>query len=199
MAGSVTGVLLAAGAGRRAGGPKALRRYADGTPWLVRGVRVLREGGCDAVVVVLGCQAGPARVLLDGFLLEGEGAVRVVENPDWADGMAGSLRAGLQAMLSGAGTAVLVHLVDLPDVTAAVVVRLLDAAPVTPQVLARAVYQGRPGHPVLLGRTHLAPLLVGLSGDRGAADYLRAAGLVEVECGDLTSGRDDDLPPGLAG
>ena len=51
---SVEGLLLAAGAGRRMGMPKALVRDATGEPWLVRGVRTLREGGCDAVTVVLG-------------------------------------------------------------------------------------------------------------------------------------------------
>ena len=51
------GVLLAAGAGRRAGGPKALRVDADGTSWLLRSIAVLRDGGCAAVIVVLGCQA----------------------------------------------------------------------------------------------------------------------------------------------
>ncbi|HEY6683600.1 MAG TPA: NTP transferase domain-containing protein, partial [Propionibacteriaceae bacterium] len=50
----IIGVLLAAGAGRRAGGPKALRVDPDGTSWLLRSITVLREGGCDAVVVVLG-------------------------------------------------------------------------------------------------------------------------------------------------
>ena len=193
---STTGVLLAAGAGRRAGGPKALRHDPDGTSWLARGVRVLRSGGCDGVVVVLGCAAEAAVALLG----DPDTGVTVVENPDWADGMGGSLRSGLQALLASPGTtAGLVHLVDLPDVTTAVVARLLAAAPPTSDVLARATYAGRPGHPVLIGRAHLGPLLATVAGDRGAADYLRDAGAAEVECGDLASGRDEDLPPGRDG
>ncbi|SDZ34308.1 molybdenum cofactor cytidylyltransferase [Herbiconiux ginsengi] len=57
-------MLLAAGAGRRMGRPKALVVGDDGEPWLVRGVRVLREGGCADVVVVLGAEAARARALL---------------------------------------------------------------------------------------------------------------------------------------
>ena len=65
----IIGVLLAAGAGRRAGGPKALRVDPDGTSWLLRSITVLRDGGCDAVVVVVGAEAdrdemsSPARAL----------------------------------------------------------------------------------------------------------------------------------------
>ena len=54
-------MLLAAGAGRRAGGPKALRIDSDGTSWLLRSIAVLRDGGCAAVVVVLGCEADRVR------------------------------------------------------------------------------------------------------------------------------------------
>ncbi|HWR85187.1 MAG TPA: NTP transferase domain-containing protein, partial [Rhodoglobus sp.] len=50
----VTGIVLAAGAGTRAGGAKALRREPDGTPWLELAATALRDGGCERVVVVLG-------------------------------------------------------------------------------------------------------------------------------------------------
>lgn len=192
MVAAVTGVLLAAGAGRRAGGPKALRRDADQTSWLLRSVEVLRDGGCTEVVVVLGCEAEAARRLLEGV------PVVTLENPGWADGMSGSLRVGLATVTARPGRAALVHLVDLPDVSAAVVARLL-AIPSTPDVLARATYGGRPGHPVLVGPAHLVPLAATLRADRGAQDYLRTAGAHEVECGDLATGRDDDRPPRLAG
>ncbi len=43
----VAGIVLAAGDGTRAGGPKALRRDSTGMPWLVRAKDALREGGCD--------------------------------------------------------------------------------------------------------------------------------------------------------
>ena len=59
------GVLLAGGAGRRMGTPKALLRDLDGTPFLARAIGILLEGGCDRVVVVTGAAADQAGTLLD--------------------------------------------------------------------------------------------------------------------------------------
>ena len=86
----------------------------------------------------------------------------------------------------------MVTLVDLPDVTAAVVRRLLDQ-PDTEDVLARATYDGRPGHPVLLGRAHWAGVLESAAGDRGARDYLATHDVTTVECWDLATGVDVDV------
>src|SRR5918992_671424 len=97
----VCGVLLAAGAGRRAGGPKALRTDPDGTSWLVRSIAVLRDGGCSSVVVVLGCAADAARDVIAGSVYAGDRQVSVVEAADWRDGMGVSLRAGLAVVQSG--------------------------------------------------------------------------------------------------
>ena len=180
----VQGLLLAAGAGRRAGGPKALRRDPDGTSWLLRSVAVLREGGCVGVTVVLGARADEARGLLDA-------STPVVEAADWAEGMGASLRAGLLA-LDPVHDAGLVHLVDLPDVSAEVVRRLREGA-TGPDVLARAAYDGLPGHPVLLGRDHWAGVVATASGDQGARVYLRSRAVTLVECGDLASGVDVDF------
>ncbi|MEO7235035.1 MAG: NTP transferase domain-containing protein, partial [Lapillicoccus sp.] len=60
------GVVLAAGAGRRMGMPKALVHETDGTSWLVRAVGALTGSGCSPVVVVLGARADEARRLLEG-------------------------------------------------------------------------------------------------------------------------------------
>jgi CTP:molybdopterin cytidylyltransferase MocA len=179
------GLLLAAGAGSRMGMPKALVRAADGEPWLVRGVRVLTDGGCTPVTVVLGAAAEQALPLLDGT-----GATAVVA-ADWEEGMSASLRAGLAALAGTDATAVVVTLVDLPDVGPDVVRRLLDPAP-EPSVLRRASYDGRVGHPVVIGRDHWAGVADEASGDRGARGYLAAHGVQLVECGDLATGRDVD-------
>lgn len=175
------------------GVPKALMEDTDGTGWLERSVRVLHAGGCDEVTVVLGAEADRAARLLDGMLPAGPD--RVVAD-DWDTGMGASLRAGLAALTerSGAAAAV-VHLVDLPDVTAEVVRRLLTAG-ATPDVLSRVTYQGVLGHPVLLGRDHWAGVTATARGDRGARDYLAAHPVVPVECGDLATGRDVDTPAG---
>ncbi|MCW2766556.1 MAG: hypothetical protein JWO11_2515 [Nocardioides sp.] len=185
---TIHGLLLAAGAGTRMGQPKALVRDDHGS-WLVRGVRALREGGCDEVTVVLGAAADEAAPLLDGQ------DVSVVVAADWADGMSASLRAGLAGLECSSAAAAVVTLVDLPDVTGAVVARIV-AGGVESAALRRASYDGRPGHPVLLGRDHWAGIVAEASGDRGARDYLAARDVDLVECGDLATGRDVDTRPG---
>ena len=182
---TAAGLLLAAGAGSRMGMPKALVHDERGS-WLRRGVEVLREGGCDPVVVVLGA-APQAADLLDGV-------ATVVVAQEWAEGMGASLRAGLAA-LSGLGSdvpSVVVSLVDLPDLVPDVVARVVGGAGAAAGTLARAAYDGVPGHPVLLGRDHWAGVAAAATGDRGARDYLATADVVLVECGDLASGRDVD-------
>jgi CTP:molybdopterin cytidylyltransferase MocA len=190
--GRILGILLAAGAGRRAGGPKALRVDADGTSWLERSIKVLRDGGCDATIVVLGREAARARDLIASSTLAADPAITLVDAPDWQQGMGSSLRTGLLAAQSVPWQAVLVHLVDLPDVTTQVVRRLIQQAPPGTATLARATYGGQPGHPVLIGRDHLASIMVGLTGDSGAKSYLLQHGAHSVECGDLASGQDHD-------
>lgn len=181
---TIHGLLLAAGAGSRMGMPKALVRDEHGA-WLVRGVRTLREGGCEQVTVVLGASADRAALLLD------DEDASVVVATDWAAGMSASLRTGLDGLAASSATAAVVSLVDLPDVGADVVARVL-AGGAEPAALRRASYDGRPGHPVLLGRNHWAGIAAEASGDRGARDYLAAHDVELVECADLATGRDQD-------
>jgi nicotine blue oxidoreductase len=208
----VRGLLLAAGAGRRMGGPKALVRRTPDEPTLVeRGVEVLLAGGCSGVTVVVGAAADEVAVLVGRLGHD----VDVVRCPDWDEGMGASLRAGLtglaRAAHEGAGVvdAVLVSLVDLPDLTAEVVARVLGAdegtvvgaghalAPDAADghrraVLRRAVYDGVPGHPALIGRDHWESVVATAVGDRGARDHFRTHAHELVECGDLATGRDAD-------
>jgi MoxR-like ATPase/CTP:molybdopterin cytidylyltransferase MocA len=190
---SAVGVVLAAGAGRRMGMPKALVHDHDGTSWLVRAVESLAEAGCAPVVVVLGARAAEARRLLHPVTLRTE--LRVVEAQDWADGMAASLRRGLAEAATTPATRAVVTLVDLQDVGAAVVARVLAAAGHDPRSLARAAYRGRPGHPVVLGREHWAGAADGAAGDHGARRYLQEHEATPVECADLATGRDLDTRP----
>lgn len=183
----ICGLVLAAGAGTRYGGPKALARTADGEPWVTRAVRMLTAGGCADVLVALGADADAARLLVP------EGA-RVVVVGGWADGVSATLRAGLAA--ASGFDAVLIAPVDTPGAPAAAARRVLDAglaAASAPHALARAVYRDNPGHPVLVGSAHWSALAGALSGDRGAGGYLDRHGAVAVECGDLWSGADIDV------
>jgi CTP:molybdopterin cytidylyltransferase MocA len=187
---NIAGLVLAAGAGRRFGTPKALVE-ADGEPLLTRALRTLTDGGCGPVRVVLGAGADAARELLPDATL-------AVFADDWAYGMGASLRAGLTALegLRPVPDAALVHLVDLPWVGADVVARIRALA--APGVLARATYDGVPGHPVLLGRNWWSEIVPALHGDRGARDWLsRRSDLRLVECADLGSGTDVDTPADL--
>ena len=186
------GLLLAAGEGRRLGlGPKALLRYR-GRPLIEHAVSVLRTGGCERVVVVLGAGADDVAAQAD---LAG---CTVERNPDWASGMGSSLRVGLAA-LPPVAPAALVALVDTPGVTPEAVARLLAAHRSGAQ-LAAAAYAGRRGHPVLIGAGHWPEASAGAVGDAGARTLLRdhAAELVLVECADIAVPDDIDTPEAWA-
>jgi CTP:molybdopterin cytidylyltransferase MocA len=178
----VAGLVLAAGAGSRFGGPKGLARTADGEPWVVRAVRTLRDGGCADVYVTVGAAADEVAAIVPA----GVTGVRV---PDWEDGLSASLRAGIAAIAAPAR--ILVVTVDTPDLPATAVARVL-AADESDDALAQATYGGVPGHPVLLGPAHSAAVAASVTGDRGARPYLATHGALEVECGDLWSGTDID-------
>jgi CTP:molybdopterin cytidylyltransferase MocA len=188
----VVGILLAAGAGRRMGIPKAL--VADGS-WLVRATALLLDAGCSPVLVVLGAAAAEARPLLPA-----DPRVVPVLAADWRLGMSASLRAGLSAAAATDATSALVTLVDLPRLPLAALTRVLAPA-AGPGSLRQALWAGAPGHPVLLGRDHWTAVTASLAGDSGARAYLVAEGAEMMECGDLGDGADVDQPgshPGSA-
>lgn len=172
------------------GTPKALLHDEQGHSFLQRSVAALRDGGCEDVLVVLGAEAERARSLLDE-------TVSVVVADDWAEGMGASLRAGLTAASDTDASCAVISLVDLPDVDGPVVSRVLDRVAPGREALGRAAYDGVPGHPVLIGRDHWAGVVATAKGDRGARDYLREHPPLEVECGDLATGRDVDTPHAL--
>jgi len=207
----VAGILLAAGEGSRLGRPKALVELG-GQTLAERGVRLLRDGGADPVLVVTG--AVPVRV---------HGA-RAVHNPDWRAGMGTSLAAGLRALgavapgaadetagLNGAdgahesavaataAGAAVIALADQPLVGPEAVRRLITAYQNGASVVV-AAYHGQPRNPVLIAREHWPAVLALATGDTGARPFLRAhPELVSlVECGDTGSPDDVDTPGDLA-
>lgn len=194
----VTGLLLAAGAGRRFGRPKGLVVDADGA-WVHRAVRTLLDGGCADVLVVTGAAAEEVEALVAQL---GDERVTTTRCGTWERGMGESLRAGLTALATRGRTVpvqALVHLVDLPDVGPDVVSRVLAAEPTGAagrgsDALVRAAYGAEAGHPVLLGQQHWQAVLDVARGDAGARAYLRRARPQLVECGDLATGADVDVP-----
>lgn len=177
--GQAAGVLLAAGAGIRYGMPKVLAAQGG---WLRSAVAALSGGGCGDVVVVLGAA-----------IVDVPAPARPVVAEGWRQGMGSSLRAGLAAV-TGADHAVILT-VDTPDIGADVVDRVLQAARSSPSGIARATYDGRPGHPVVVARDHWPALLETLHGDEGARRFLAARpDVVAIDCADLATGRDIDTP-----
>jgi len=180
------GLVLAAGAGRRYGMPKALVAYPRRL--LVQlAADTLREAGCARTVVVLGAEAERVRAAAPDL-------PPTVINTDWESGLGSSLRVGLEALAGTPAIAAVVLLVDMPDVTPEAVRRV--AALAEPGALAMGGYGERRGHPVLLGRDHWAGVARTATGDRGAREYLRAhADVVRVvPVGDVAGDRDLDFP-----
>jgi molybdenum cofactor cytidylyltransferase len=178
----ICGLVLAAGAGSRFGDEPKQLADLEGRPLLEWAVRAQ----CDAdllgrVVVVLGSSATRIR---DRVQL---GRADVVVCPDWDAGQSSSLRFGL-AQVADADK-VVVTLGDAPLITSAVIERFAGEAPGT-----RAVYDGRPGHPVVLGPAQIAQL-TGLDGDIGARKLLDGGPVIEI--GHICSGRDVDTPEDL--
>jgi CTP:molybdopterin cytidylyltransferase MocA len=180
----VAGILLAAGGGSRFGAPKALVEFG-GERLVDRGVRLLRDGGCDPVIVVLGAAAADV-----------PGAT-VVHNPDWAGGMGSSLRVGLGALPASAEAAV-IALVDQPLIMAEAVRRLAGAFEAGAAV-AVATYGGAPRNPVLIARAHVAEVVRMAAGDVGARPFLRAHPdlVTAVPCDDVGDPADIDVPADL--
>jgi nicotine blue oxidoreductase len=183
------GLVLAAGGGSRYGMPKALVTYA-GKLLVEHAADTLRAAGLAPGLVVLGAAA--PRVLATARDLP-----RAVINPDWATGLGSSLRAGLRALAGTPAGAVVVLLVDMPEVTPEAVRRI--AAHAAGDALVMGGYGDRRGHPVLIGREHWAGVAAAATGDKGARDYLRAhaAEVRVVEVGDVAGDLDLDVPPDL--
>ena len=184
-------VLLAAGRGSRFGddAPKTLARLGR-RPLVTHAVAAATMSGLRPVVVVVGCQAADVGAAA-GTLAE------IVENPDWEGGMSSSLRAGLATVLPDPTvTAVAVALADQPRIGAESYKRLVAAHREGAQ-LAVATYEGKRGHPVLIGRT-LFDEAMKMTGDEGARSLLANHDVVEVPCDGTGDATDVDTPADLA-
>jgi CTP:molybdopterin cytidylyltransferase MocA/SAM-dependent methyltransferase len=147
----IIAVVLAAGEGRRMGGPKALLA-AGGRTFLARACAALERPGVDGVIAVLGARA--ARVEEEAGIPP---RVRAVRNERWSEGMLTSVWVGLEEAEAEGAQAILVHPVDNPFVTAttvdAVVAALREGA-----TIAVPTHGNRRGHPAGFARTAFAAL-----------------------------------------
>lgn len=164
---SIAAVIVAAGSSRRLGQPKQLL-VMDGEPMLQRAIRLACESGAAPMLVVLGAH----RELIESRV-DFSGATIIV-NDKWEEGIACSIRAGVEAVESEAPgiSGVLLMTCDQPRVTAEHLRRMIDAFAAQSGVAAVAsVYAGRRGIPAIFPRQAIADLCA-LRGDKGARGLL---------------------------
>jgi molybdenum cofactor cytidylyltransferase len=169
MQGSMTvwGIVLAAGAGKRVGGPKALLML-EGRSFLAHAAAALSRPGVAGVVAVLGYDA--ARVQKESGPLSGGIDVDSVVNDAHETGMLSSILCGLEHAAARHADAVLVHPVDHPRVAAATVDRVIAALQDGGRIVVPS-YEGRRGHPAGFSRA-VWPALRAASPDQGARQVL---------------------------
>ena len=165
-------IILAAGESRRLGQAKQLVVHR-GRP-LLRGVAgEALAAGCDRLVVVLGARASEVRSALAGL------PVDVVVNEGWAEGIASSIRCGVEAAEREGWEGALLLVCDQPALRSAHLERLLGARHGGPGAVASR-YAGSVGVPAFFDRA-LFPRLRELRGDEGAKRVLCACGPATVD------------------
>ena len=169
---NLSGIVLAAGRSSRMEGTNKLL-----LPWKEQSVlQVVVERVCEVglgeVVVVTGHQRAEVEEALSRY------PVRMVHNPDFTEGMAASIRVGVEAAAGEQGY--LFALGDMPQITGKTMLKVAEALK-SSETIAVPVRDGRRGHPVAIGSAYRDALLA-LTGDQGARPVLanNAANVVEV-------------------
>ncbi|MEK0082780.1 NTP transferase domain-containing protein [Benzoatithermus flavus] len=189
----VAAVVLAAGQSRRMGGPNKLLLPIAGKPMVRHVVEAAVASRAAPVIVVLGHQQHEIRQALRGL------KVQFVHNPDHAEGLSTSLKAGLAAVPAEADGAV-VCLGDMPRVSAGLIDRLIGAFnPIERRAIVVPTRHGKRGNPVLWGRAYF-PEMQAVAGDVGARHLIgrHADAVAEVETEDDAALLDIDTPEALA-
>lgn len=189
---ALAGIVLAAGQSTRMGARNKLLQPLRGKSILRHAVEAQLEAGLSPVFVVTGHEQEAVAAALR------ELPVRIVHNPDYASGLASSVKVGIAALPPQALGAV-VSLGDMPNVTPQVIERLVGAHRDRPEALAVVpTLFGQRGNPVLLTREIFAAVSL-LSGDRGARRLLDEAGerVAEVAFEDPAIAIDVDTPEAL--
>jgi molybdenum cofactor cytidylyltransferase len=181
----ICGLILAAGAGTRFGDRSKLLAELDGRPLLQHAVAAqCAVAELERIAVVLGASAEEILGQVDFLRAEPVVCER------WHEGQALSLRRGIEYLTDGPEVRkVIVTLGDQPRMSPKLIARFVDEPPGT-----RAVYCGRPGHPVVLGPVQLRAIAA-LRGDQGARDVLQ--GGPTIECGDVPAALDVDTAEDL--
>lgn len=186
---SVGIAILAAGASTRMGRPKQLL-CVEGETLIRRAVRTALATGYP-VMVIIGSGADAMKRELSGM------PVSILENTEWREGIASSLRCAVRHLPEGVG-AILVMTIDQPLVTVDLLTSIMEEYAATSAPLVACRYAGTLGIPALYSRA-LFPDLLALSGDAGAKRIIekrhREAHLIDFPGGAV----DIDTPEGWAG
>lgn len=189
---SFPAIVLAAGASRRLGQSKQLLKQGNET-LLKRSIRLANEAGASPVLAVLG-----ANFDIISASIPFNDAVRVL-NPNWEQGIASSIHAGLKALHENTPTAsaALLMSCDQPRLTATHLGALMDAfAAQSSPSIAASTYAGVLGVPAVFPRI-VFPDLLALRGDKGARGLLEqppcAVIPVPFEGGEVDIDRPEDL------
>jgi len=179
----LVGLILAAGSGSRMGGPKATLEI-DEVRLVDSAVSKFQEAGINDVYVVLGAWVGQVP------------GAQILINNEWEEGMGSSLRTGLHALAEMPGIdCALISLVDLPGLTAAALALVAQS----PASLAMGDFEGRPSHPVKIGREHWSQVIEVAKGDAGARNYLQGRSDIDyIPLDEIADGKDVDTQEDLA-
>jgi CTP:molybdopterin cytidylyltransferase MocA len=174
------GIVLAAGSGKRFGGPKAPFSY-EGERLVDRAVNNLRSAQLDPVIVVLGAWQGEVP------------HAEVVINADFDSGMGTSLAVGIAHLQKHhpQSRGAIVTLVDLPNLDSTTIELVRDH----PGSLVQACFGNQIGHPVKIDSRHWGALLAELSGDVGARQFLQRNHVVHLATDDPGTISDLDVKP----
>ncbi|PDT02539.1 molybdopterin-guanine dinucleotide biosynthesis protein MobA [Rhizobium chutanense] len=192
---SVAIVILAAGKASRMGkgGKHKLLAEFDGVPLVRRCALTALGSDAACVIVVTGHRRPEIEAALGGLPLA------LVDNPDYADGMASSLIAGLSSKGADGTDGILVMLADMPGISIAHLNALISAfRSAGGKAVVRAVSCGEPGNPVVLPRS-LDHAILRLEGDVGARGIIATSGLpvLDVDVGDAAH-LDVDTPDDIS-
>ena len=178
--GPTTAIVLAAGASQRMGQPKQLLRWR-GEPLVTRAARIALQSGASEAIVISGAVSEQVEAALEPLRRDTGGRLRLVFNPNWQDGQAGSVRVAVEA-LPAACEAALFLPVDQPRLPAALLRRLWQTWRGGSDLAAVAVGGAIRGAPALFDRRYF-DLLKRVEGDRGGGVLLQrhAADISAIE------------------
>lgn len=155
------------------GQPKQLLVW-QGESLVQRAVKTALATDCQLITLVLGAYANAIRLEIETWENSEPARLKIVENPDWRQGMSTSVKTGLQALLKLKPTidAALVMLTDQPLLTPEHLLMLIDRMPdARSQMLEKSIvasfYNSKPSVPALFDKKWFGALQE-LSGDQGA-------------------------------